>query len=112
MNAGKLNRRVSFYEPSSALDEYGQRKEGQELLAEVSAAVKPISGREKLAAMAYDTIYKYEITVRYQDKFLPLISANRLKIHYGQQIFEVIDAQDWMDKRRFIVFSVREIENG
>ena len=111
ITAGKLNRRVTIEAPSATVDAYGQKTKSWETVAEVSASIRPISGKEKLRAMVYDTVLTDEITIRYQPKLLPTVSADAWRIRYKDRKFLVTSALDWMDARQFIVFEVREIGN-
>ena len=111
MQAGKLNRRVNVLKPNHTVDQYGQQTTGYETFATVWANIKPIGGKEKLRAMAYDTVLTHELTIRYDKRFLPTIAADAWHIEYGQRTFEVISAIDWMDARQWLVLEVREVGN-
>jgi len=56
ITAGKLNRRIVIQSPINAVDEYGQKTQGWEKVAEVFAEIRPIGAKEKLRAMEYDAI--------------------------------------------------------
>jgi len=112
MNAGQLRRRIVIETPDNKVDPYGQKTEGWKPLAEVSANIRPIGGKEKLRAMAYDTVLTHEVTVRYQPALMPSIEADKWRIVYGERKFIVTSAIDWMDERKWIVFEVREVGNN
>ena len=111
MQSGKLRRRVTITAPQSSVDAYGQKTNDYQSIAEVFADIRPIGGKEKLRAMAYDTVLTHEVHVRYQPALLPTIDADAWRIVYGNRVFEVISAVDWMDNRQWIVFEVREVGN-
>lgn len=111
MQAGKLKRRINVLKSNSKVDEYGQRTSDFVSVGEVWANIKPIGGKEKLRAMAYDTILTHEVTTRYDKRFLPTIDAEAFQIEYGSRTFEVISAIDWMDARQWLIFEVRELGN-
>jgi SPP1 family predicted phage head-tail adaptor len=111
IQSGKLNRRITIEAPDNKVDEYGQKTEGWKTIAEVSAEIRPISGKEKLRAMAYNTVLTHNVTVRYNPALLPEIAADAWRILYGNRIFMITSAIDWLDARQWIVFDTREVGN-
>jgi len=111
ITAGKLNRRIVIQSPVNSVDEYGQKTQGWEQVAEVFAEIRPIGAKEKLRAMEYDAILTHQVTVRYQPHLLPTVGADAWRILYGNRTFIVNSAQEWMDARQWIIFEAREIGN-
>ena len=65
LQAGKLDKRIRIERPSTAVDEFGQRIEGWQLVAEVWAAVRPMGSTERLAASQMQSGQTHVITTRY-----------------------------------------------
>lgn len=110
MYAGQLNRRITIQRRSAGLDAYGQPSLGWTEIAEVWANIKPIGGREKLRAMAFESTLTHTVLVRYQASLVPEVEADGWQILYGSRIFNISSAMDYEDQRRYIVFDC--IETG
>lgn len=110
MYAGQLNRRVIIQRTSAGLDAYGQPSLGWTEIATVWANIKPIGGREKLRAMAFESTLTHTVLVRYQAALVPAVEADGWRILYGSRIFNISASMDMGDKRRYIVFDC--IETG
>ena len=80
MSAGKLDRRVTVQRRQATTDSYGQESGTWVDIATVWANVKPIGGREKLRAMAYESTLTHTVMVRYRADFLPAIEADAWRI--------------------------------
>lgn len=114
MSAGKLDRRVTVQRRSATTDGYGQESGSWVDIATVWANVRPIGGREKLRAMAYESTLTHTVMVRYRSDFLPAIEADAWRIKYGSRFFQVTASMDVNDARKYIVFDCIEtgVENG
>lgn len=108
MTAGKLNRRVTVQKPDSVLDEYGQPSTGWVNIATVWANIKPVSGREKMRAMAMEATLTHTVMVRYRPDLLPEVDADTWRILYGTKVLDVTSAVDLNDERKYIVFDCVE----
>jgi len=112
MNIGKLDKRITLQSRSATLDDYGQELNSWSDIATVWANVKPIGGREKLRAMAVESLLTHTVTVRYNVLFLPPAVADARRIRYvtpaGVRIFNINAAQDLDEARKHIVFDCTE----
>jgi len=77
MKIGKLDKRITLQSRSATLDDYGQELNSWSDIATVWANVKPLGGREKLRAMAVESLLTHTVTVRYNVLFLPSSGCGR-----------------------------------
>lgn len=107
MEAGKLRNRVTVERPAAARDDYGQSDGWETVLADVPAEIMPISGREKLRAMAVESTLSTRVRVRYAATLMPPLTADAWRIKYGDRLFNITAALP--DARRTeIVFECTE----
>lgn len=114
MSAGELNRNVTVQRRAATTDSYGQESGSWVDVATVKACIRPIGGREKLRAMAYESTLTHTVKVRFRSDFLPAIEADAWRIKYGSRVFQVTASMDVKDARKYIVFDCIEtgVENG
>jgi len=114
MGAGELNRRVIIQRKSDGDGAFGQATGDWVDIAAVSANIRPIGGREKLRAMAYESTLTHTVKVRYRTDLLPAIEADGWRILYGSRVFDITASMDLDDARRYIVFECIEtgVEHG
>jgi SPP1 family predicted phage head-tail adaptor len=112
MDIGKLNKRVQLQKRSATLDDYGQPLNAWVTQAEVWANIKPISGKEKLRAMAVESVLSHTITVRYRQELLPPAQLDAWRIVYitksMQRIFNINAAMDIDEAHEYLVLDVTE----
>lgn len=112
MNIGKLDKRITLQTRSATLDDYGQELNSWSDFATVWANVKPISGREKLRAMAVQSILTHTVTIRYNVGLMPPTLTGALRIKYvtpgGDRILNINATQDVDEERKHIVFDCTE----
>jgi SPP1 family predicted phage head-tail adaptor len=89
MQAGALRHRVLLQERSTAEDTFGQQKTTWTDYDTIWASVKPLSGRELLAAQAVNTEVTHKVVTRYQPGIKPSMRA----IH-ADRIFEIQSVLD------------------
>ena len=66
MQAGQLTHRVTFQQPTNAVDDYGQPVPGGFAdVATVFAAIRPMGSNERLAAAQMQSGQTHVVTVRY-----------------------------------------------
>ena len=105
---GRLCRSITIQKKIGTYDSYGQEVLEFVDIATVWANVKPVTGREKLRAGAYDSTLSHTVAVRYQPELLPETAADAWRILYGTRILEITAAQDMDDARKFILFDCTE----
>ena len=87
MQAGQLTHRVTFQQPTSAVDDYGQPVPGGFAdVATVFAAIRPMGSSERLAASQMQSGQTHVVTVRYQSALAAATGAWRIVYkarHFG-----------------------------
>lgn len=108
MQAGQLTHRVTFQQPTSAVDDYGQPVPGGFAdVATVFAAIRPIGSSERLAASQMQSGQTHVITVRHSTALAAAIGSWR--IAYGARKFDVIGLPRNIDEAgRWLVFDCVE----
>lgn len=86
MQAGKLDKLVTFQRRAAALDAYGHRTGAWEDVASVWAAVRPLTAREALHAREITPTVTHSITVRHDPRLVGLDAA-ALRIVLGARTF-------------------------
>lgn len=92
MRAGRLNKRVTFQEPTVVKDRYSDRKTEWGDIATQWAAVEPLNGREFFQAQAENSSVEVRIRVRYSEALAGLTPKCRA-VYRGtaHNIVSVID---------------------
>jgi SPP1 family predicted phage head-tail adaptor len=112
MDIGKLDKRIKLQSRSATLDDYGQQIDSWSDVATVWANVKPIGGREKLRAMAIESVLTHTVAVRYDVRFMPPRTVDAWRIAYitpaATRIFNITSAQDLDEARKYIIFDCTE----
>ena len=112
MDIGKLDKRITLQIRSATLDDYGQELNSWSDFATVWANVKPVSGREKLRAMAIESVLTHTVAIRYDVRFMPPKVVDAWRIRYvtpaGVRIFNINAAQDLDEARKHIIFDCTE----
>lgn len=112
MRAGKLGRRVTFQQPTNAVDDYGQPVPGGFAdVATVFAAIRPMGSSERLAAAQMQSGQTHVVTVRYTPSLSAATGAWR--IVYGARTFGIVGLPRNPDEAgRWLVFDCVEKVNG
>ena len=112
MRAGKLGRRVTFQQPTNAVDDYGQPVPGGFAdVATVFAAIRPMGSNERLAAAQMQSGQTHVVTVRYSAALAAATGAWR--IVFGTRAFGIVGLPRCPDERReWLVFDCTERTNG
>ena len=108
MRAGKLGRRVTFQQPTNAVDDYGQPEPGGFAdVATVFAAIRPMGSNERLAAAQMQSGQTHVVTVRYSAALAAATGAWR--IVYGARTFGIVGLPRDIDEgHRWLVFDCVE----
>lgn len=112
MRAGKLGRRVTFQQPTNAVDDYGQPVPGGFAdVATVFAAIRPTGSSERVAAAQMESGQTHVITVRWS---APLAAAQgSWRIVFGARAFGIVGLPRCPDERReWLIFDCTERVNG
>lgn len=108
MRAGKLGHRVTFQQPTNAVDDYGQPVPGGfNDVATVWASIRPMGSSERLAASQMQSGQTHVVTVRYQSALAAATGAWR--IVYGARTFGIVGLPRNPDEAgRWLVFDCTE----
>ena len=96
INAGKLNKRVSIEESvavSPAVNEFGEPNVVWDELAEVWAAMEPLTGREFWAQQQVQSEITVRIRIRYRDDIVA-----GMRVVYNQAIYMIKNVIDPLEK--------------
>lgn len=112
MQAGRLNHRVTFQQPTNSVDDYGQPVPGSfDDVATVWASIRPTGSSERLAASQMQSGQTHVITVRHAASIAAATGAWR--IVYGSRTFGVVGLPRNPDEAgRWLVFDCVEKVNG
>ena len=108
MQAGQLTHRVTFQQPTNAVDDYGQPVPGGFAdVATVFAAIRPMGSSERLAASQMQSGQTHVVTVRYSAALAAATGAWR--IVYGARTFGIVGLPRDIDEgHRWLVFDCVE----
>ena len=112
MQAGRLNHRVTFQQPTNSVDDYGQPVPGSfDDVATVWAAIRPTGSNERVAAAQMESGQTHVITVRWS---APLAAAQgSWRIVFGARAFGIVGLPRCPDERReWLIFDCTERVNG
>lgn len=104
MQAGTLRRQVVIEQPSGAQNGLGEPAQSWSEVATVPAHIEPMGGREALVAGQLNAMSSYAIRLR----FYPGLST-RMRVRYGDRVFEIVTVQNVDERNREIVLSCIEI---
>ena len=109
MQAGQLTHRVTFQQPTNAVDDYGQPVPGGFAdVATVFAAIRPMGSSERLAASQMQSGQTHVITVRHSTALAAAIGSWR--IVYGARTFGIVGLPRNPDEAgRWLVFVCVEV---
>lgn len=112
MHAGRLAHKVTFQQPTNAVDDYGQPVPGGFAdVASVFAAIRPTGSSERLAASQMQSGQTHVITVRHSTALAAAIGSWR--IVYGARTFGIVGLPRNPDEAgRWLVFDCVEKVNG
>lgn len=88
IDPGRLSKRISFQQPSTAVDDFGHRVPGWSTVATVWAAVRPVGSSERLAAAQMQSAQTHVVTTRYSASLAALRGECRLV--FGARTFALV----------------------
>ena len=108
MQAGQLTHRVTFQQPTNAVDDYGQPVPGGFAdVASVFANVRPMGSSERLAAAQMQSGQTHVVTVRYSPALAVATGAWRIK--YGSRLLGIVGLpRDFDEAHRELTFDCTE----
>jgi SPP1 family predicted phage head-tail adaptor len=109
IDPGQLNRRITIEQRSQAPGDFGHPVDSWEpVVPTVWASVRPLGGRELIAAQAVQAALTHTIVVRYQAALAVPVQAAQWRIVYGARHFNVLSAREMGDARQHLIFDVQE----
>lgn len=88
MHSQRLAHRISFQQPSTAVDAFGHRVPGWATVATVWAAVRPMGSTERLAAAQMQSGQTHVVTTRHSAALAALRGECRLV--FGTRTFNLV----------------------
>lgn len=102
IDVGRLNKRITFYEPIKGKDELGLTRTTLSEIKTVWASVEPTNGREYYEAQKVRSELIWNIFIRYTRSFRP---TNDMVIDYNGRKFEIqsiIDNKEEHELYKFV----------
>jgi SPP1 family predicted phage head-tail adaptor len=104
LDIGRLRHRITIQQHQTTQDEIGNNIESWVDWATVWANIRPISGREYFQAAATNAEDNVRINIRYRSGIDPL----RMRVVYGNRVFDILSAIDLYERHREIEMVCRE----
>ena len=104
MDAGKLDKLINIEQRTLTQDAAGQEYETWVSIATVYANVKPLIGRDYLAARQTVDELSHDIAIRYRRGIKP-----KMRIIYLGRILEIFAAIDPKESREWLYLKCREV---
>lgn len=118
MRAGRLRDRVTVQEQTTTDDLKGGKREGAwsavSGMSRISAAVEPLDGTERVAAMQNRSGVTHQVRVRYASSRVSLTAANRLVWHAndGDRTLNLVAAPVIVGNYDELRMEAREVLDG
>lgn len=106
MRAGDLRKRVLIEQRATTQDTFGEQVQTWTTFASAWAAIDPLSGREMLAAQAFNQEVTHSIEIRY----ISGVNA-RMRINYGGRLFNINAVLNENERNRKLVLTCSELLN-
>lgn len=103
LRIGELNRQIKLQQRASSQDTYGQQVNTWSDVCTTWAHIRPLSGRELIAAQAVQSEVSHEIVIRYR----PGITAAMRAVYQGR-FFNILAVLDQDTQHRSLVLQVSE----
>lgn len=108
MQAGQLRQTIVLQRRDLQRDSHGAQVPTWSDVAKLRAAVMPLTGREVLAAQAFSAQLSHQIVVRFTRCLADPLELPKLRILYGQRIFNIHAALDDEERHRQLTLLVSE----
>lgn len=104
MRSGALRHRISIISIGNIRDEFGGSSEGETLLSETMAEIKPINGGERFMSNQLYAEATSQIRCRYVSGVTP-----KHKIKFVDRYFDILDVQNKDERNKELFIIVKEI---
>jgi SPP1 family predicted phage head-tail adaptor len=108
MTPGELKRRITFQTRATGRDGAGGVLDAWTDAFTVWAAIKPLSGRELIAAQTVNAEISHDVTVRWRTELDNPRAAAAYRITYGARVFNVLSVRDEKEGRQWVVCQCSE----
>jgi SPP1 family predicted phage head-tail adaptor len=108
MQAGHLSQTIVLQRRDLQRDSHGAQVTTWSDVAQLRAAITPLSGREILTAQAFSAQLTHQIVVRYTRCLSDPLDLPKLRILFGQRIFNIQAAINDEESNRQITLLVTE----
>ena len=108
MQAGQLSKTIVLQRRDMQRDSHGAQVAVWSDVAELRAAIMPLSGRQALVAQAFNAQLTHQILVRYSPLFADPLELPKLRIVAGTRIFNIHAAINEEERNRQVTLMVFE----
>lgn len=108
MRSGELRHRITLQSRSTAKDSFGGQVDIWTDVLPVWACIKPLSGRELMAAQAVQSETTHSIEIRYNPLFGDPETVTSLRALYGTRIFNITGSINEDERNRMLTLSAKE----
>lgn len=113
IRAGDLRRRVAVQRRDTGQDELGQPVETWATLFKAWADIRPLNGKELLAARAVQSEVTHEIELRYRPELANPRTVAQYRVLYGTRIFNIQASLNQDERNRAVILqAVEGLNNG
>lgn len=104
MHAGHLNKRITIQIRTPDQDDSGQPIETWTTFTMAYANIKPLVGKDFLAAKQIVDEVSHDVTIRYRTGIKP-----KMRILYLDRYFEISAVIDWEERRKWLFLKCKEV---
>lgn len=108
MQAGNLSKTIVLQRRDVTRDTHGAQVQTWSDMAQLRAAILPLTGREVLAAQAFSAQLTHQIIVRYSRRFADPLEVPKLRILCGTRVFNIQAAINDEERNRQVTLLVTE----
>lgn len=108
MQAGQLSKTIVLQRRDMQRDSHGAQVPTWSDVAQLRAAIVPLSGRQALVAQAFNAQLTHQILVRYTHRFADPLELPKLRIVCGSRIFNIHAAINEEERNRQVTLMVTE----
>jgi SPP1 family predicted phage head-tail adaptor len=108
MQAGQLNKTIVLQRRDMQRDSHGAQVPNWSDVAQMRAAIVPLSGRQALVAQAFNAQLTHQILVRYTHRFADPLELPKMRIVWGTRIFNIHAAMNEDESNRQVTLMVFE----
>lgn len=102
--AGRLDKRVTLQQATSARDGHGQPVQTWSPVATVWAAIHPLRGGERFAAQQFAAETTHRVTIRYRSGV-----SVQMRVVYGSRVFRIENAIDPKERHEQLELMCAEV---